>query len=223
MSGPRAMRPGTITVSGHGWAEGPPDLAAVALGVECRSGSVDAAFSAAEASLAAVSGALRGAGAADGDLQSNGLTVRADLAWRDGGSQEVAGYVATATLAARLRDLQSVPAILAAAVAAGGDNIRLNSLQLCVEDAAVLRERARAAAWEDAVRSAGQLAALAGATLGRVVSVAEQPAAGGPVPLAGLQRMSAAEGIPLEPGLNREEAAVTVSWELVPGRPGVDG
>ncbi|MFJ6076688.1 SIMPL domain-containing protein [Pseudarthrobacter sp. NPDC092419] len=223
MSGPRAIQPGTITVSGHGGAEAPPDLAAVALGVECRGGSVDAAFTAAGSSLAAVSAALRSAGVADSDLQSTGLTVRADLVWRDGGSQQVAGYIAAGTLAARLRDLDSVPAVLAAAVAAAGDDVRLNNLQLVVEDTAALRERARAGAWEDATRSAGQLAALAGATLGRVVSLAEQPTAGGPVPLAGLQRMSASQGIPLEPGLNREEATVTVSWELLPRRQGADG
>lgn len=215
MNGPAAVQAGTITVSGHGWAEGPPDLAALTLGVECRDSSVDSAFSAAGASLAAVSAALRGAGVAGGDLQSTGLTVRADLVWREGGSQEVAGYVAAGTLAARLRDPQSVPAVLAAAVAAGSNDVRLNTLQLIVENAAALREGARAAAWEDALRSARQLADLAGATLGKVVSVAEQPTAGGPAPLAGLQRVSSAEGMPLEAGSCREQVSVTACWELL--------
>lgn len=216
MSGHSPMQPGTITVSGHGWAEGAPDLACVILGVECRSGSVDAAYSAAGGALAAVSDALRGGGLTDSDLQSSGLTVRADLVWRDGEGQQVAGYVAAATLTARLRNLHAAPALLAAAVTAGGNDARLNNLQLAVEDPASLRERARAAAWGDAVRSANQLAALADATLGRVVSVSEQPTAGGPSPLADLQRVSAAEGMPLEPGRCREEAAVTVCWDLVP-------
>lgn len=214
MNGPVADQAGTITVSGHGRAEGPPDLAAVTVGVECRDTSVDSAFSAAGASLAAVSEALRGAGVAGEDLQSTGLTVRADLVWRDDGSHEVVGYVAAGTLAARLRDLQSVPAVLAAAVAAGGDDVRLNTLELIVENAAALREEARAAAWEDALRSARQLAGLAGATLGRVVSVTEQPTAGRPAPLAGLQRVSSAEGMPVEAGSCREEASVVVCWEL---------
>lgn len=219
MNGPVADQAGTITVSGHGRAEGPPDLAAVTVGVECRDTSVDSAFSAAGASLAAVSEALRGtgvAGVAGEDLQSTGLTVRADLVWRDGGSHEVVGYVAAGTLAARLRDLQSVPAVLAAAVAAGGDDVRLNTLELIVENAAALREGARAAAWEDALRSARQLAGLAGATLGRVVSVTEQPTAGRPAPLAGLQRVSSAEGVPVEAGSCREEVSVTACWELLP-------
>lgn len=216
MSGHSPMQPGTITVSGHGWAEGAPDLTFVTLGVECRNHSVDGAFSAAGGALAAVSDALRGGGVADSDLQSSGLTVRADLMWRDGEGQQVAGYVAAATLTARLRNLHAAPALLAAAVTAGGNNARLNNLQLAVEDPASLRERARAAAWEDAARSANQLAALANATLGSVVSVSEQPTAGGPAPLAGLQRVSAAESMPLEPGRCREEAAVTVCWELVP-------
>lgn len=216
MSGHGPIQPGTITVAGRGWAEGTPDLACVTLGVECRSGSLDTAFSAAGGALAAVSDALRGGGVTDSDLQSSGLTVRADLVWRDGEGQQVAGYVAAATLTARLRNLPAAPAVLAAAVTAGGNDARLNNLQLAVEDPASLRERARAAAWEDAARSASQFAALANATLGRVVSVSEQPTAGGPIPLAGLQRVSAAEGIPLEPGHCSEEAAITVSWELVP-------
>ncbi|MFP5313245.1 MAG: SIMPL domain-containing protein, partial [Actinomycetes bacterium] len=65
-----------------------------------------------------------------------------------------------------------------------------------------------------ALQAAGQYAALASATLGRVLSVRDQQPASGPVPAAGLQRVSATEAMPVEPGSTRVDAAVTATWEL---------
>ena len=205
---------GTVTVTGTGSAEAAPDLMLVSVGVECRAGSVQEAYAAAGGALAAVGSALRGRGVAPADLRTAGLSVRADLAWRDGEGQKLVGYVAAGSLLVRLKDLSSASGTVSEAVRAVGDAARLNSLQLVLSDDSAIRAQARDAAWEDALHTAGQYAALASATLGRVLSVADQRPASGPVPLAGLQRASATESLAIEPGENRVDAAVTVTWEL---------
>jgi len=205
---------GTVTATGTGWAEAAPDLMLVSVGVECRAGSVEEAFAAAGGALAAVGAALRDRGVASADIQSAGLSVRADLAWRDGEGQKLVGYVAGGSLMVRLRDMGSASSIVSRAVAAAGESARLNSLQLVLSDDSAIRAQARDSAWQDALRTAGQYAALASGTLGRVLSMADQHHTPGPIPVAGLQRASATESIPVEPGLNRVEATVTVTWEL---------
>jgi uncharacterized protein YggE len=51
--------------------------------------------------------------------------------------------------------------------------------------------------------------------LGNVLSVAEFPAGQAPIPFAGIQRASAVEAMPVEPGGSRVDASVTVVWELL--------
>lgn len=164
--------------------------------------------------MAAVAAALRSRGVAAADIQSAGLNVRADLAWRDGEGQRLVGYVAASSLNVRLRDLSRASATVSEAVRAAADTARLNTLQLVLSDDSAVRAEARDAAWRDAFRTAGQYAELASASLGRVLSVTEQRLGGAPVPVAALQRASATDSMPVEPGQNRVEAAVTVTWEL---------
>ncbi|MGN7148731.1 SIMPL domain-containing protein [Arthrobacter sp. SAFR-179] len=204
----------TVTVTGTGWAEAAPDLMLVSVGVECRAESVEGAYAAAAEGLAAVGSVLRSRGVAPADIRSTGLSLRADLAWRDGEGQKLVGYVAACTLSVRLRDLAGASAVISEAVRAGGDAVRLNNLQLVLSDDAAVRAEAREAAWHEALRTATQYASLASATLGRVLSVTDRPPAAGPVPLAGMQRTSASEGVAVEPGTNRVEAAVTATWAL---------
>ncbi|MDQ0664960.1 uncharacterized protein YggE [Arthrobacter ulcerisalmonis] len=204
----------TVTVTGTGWAEAVPDLMLVSVGIECSAASVAEAYAASGEALAAVGSVLRSRGVSPSDLRSTNLTVRADLAWRDGEGQKLVGYVASASLTVRLRDIGSAAATISEAVGAAGDVVRLNNLQLVLSDESAVRAEARDAAWQDALRTAEQYAALASASLGRVLSVTDQHPPVGPVPLAGLQRASAIEGPAVEPGANRVEAAVSVTWEL---------
>ncbi|MDQ0801721.1 SIMPL domain-containing protein [Arthrobacter sp. SLBN-112] len=206
---------GTVTVTGTGWAEAPPDLVTVSVAVECRAQSVEEAYAAAGQSLSTVAAALRDHGIGPADLRTNGLSVRADLAWRDGEGQKLVGYVAGGSLAVRLRDVGSAPAAISRAIESGGDDVRLDSLQLVLSDDPAARAQAREAAWQDAFRAAAQFASLASAGLGRVLSVTHQRGAPGPVPVAGLQRASTVEGPAIESGTNRVEAGVTVTWELL--------
>lgn len=204
----------TVTVTGTGSAEAPPDLLTVSVGVECRRDSVGAAYADAGTASAAVTRALRQHGAADADIRTSGLNVRPELVWRDGEGQRVAGYVASSVLTVRLRDVPAASAVIAAVVDAGGDDVRLNGLDLGFADESAVAAQARTAAWQDAAAAAEQFASLASARLGAVVSVTEHAAGPGPIPVARMQRAAATETISVEAGHASVGATVTVVWEL---------
>jgi uncharacterized protein YggE len=129
----------------------------------------------------------------------------------------VKGYVAASTLTVRLRTLGDAAAAVSDAVDAGGDDIRLNGLELTFSNDTEVRTRAREAAWQDALDSAQQYARLASARLGRVLSVADNTPVQGPVPLARMQRAAAVESLSVEAGDSSVGSSITVVWELLPG------
>ena len=208
----------TITVTGSGSAEALPDLLTISVGVECRRGDVAAAYSDAGAAAGAVAAALRRHGVPDQDVRTSSLQIRPELTWHEGEGQRVAGYVAASTVNVRLRQVDGAAVVIAAVVDAGGDAVRLNGLEPGFSDEAAVAAKARQAAWQDALRSAGQLASLASAELGQVLSVTEHGPAPGPVPMAAMQRASAVDSFPILPGQAQVDAAVTVVWELQPAR-----
>ncbi|MET3935210.1 SIMPL domain-containing protein [Arthrobacter sp. OAP107] len=205
----------TVTVTGSGTAEAAPDLLTLAIGVECRRDNAADAFAAAGAASAAVTGAMRSRGVESRDIRTSGLNVRADVVWQEGRGQQVTGYVASSMLSVRLRDLPAGSEVIAAAVEAGGNDVRLDGVQLGFADAAAVLALARDAAWADARAAAAQLAALAGAELGEVVCVRQHPAPSAPVPMGGMQRAFAADSMPVEPGEPAVGTSLTVEWELL--------
>lgn len=204
----------TITVTGTGAAEAPPDLLTISVGVECRRDSVGAAYADAGTASALVSSALRRHGVADADIRTSGLNVRPELVWRDGGGQQVTGYVTSTVLTVRLRQVGAASGVIADVVDAGGDDVRLNGLELGFSDESAVASVAREAAWQDAVATAEQFASLASARLGPVVSISELAEGPRPVPVARIQRAAATEAISVEAGQTSVGASVTVVWEL---------
>lgn len=207
--------PRTISVSGSGSAEAAPDLMTLAIGVECRRDRVAEAFEDAGRAASAVTAALRGHGVPDADITTSGLNVRAEVGWQEGRGQVVSGYLASTTFSVRLHDPAASSALVAAAVEAGGDEVRLNGLELGFADPAAVQARARESAWADARTNAEHFAALAGARLGRVASVSMHLGPRAPVPLAGMQRTVASAALPVEAGAAGVSAAVDVVWELL--------
>ncbi|HET8880344.1 MAG TPA: SIMPL domain-containing protein [Arthrobacter sp.] len=207
--------PRSIAVTGTGSAEAAPDLLTLSIGVECRRAGVDDAYRDAGRAAAAITGALRDHRVPDRDIGTTGLSVRAEVGWQEGLGQIVSGYLATSMLRVRLRDLAGSAAILSDAVAAGGDDARLQGIELGFADPADVEAQAREAAWDDARTRAEHFAALAGARLGRVSSVTQQPASAAGVPPPPLQRTAAAAPLVVEAGSTSVTAAVGVVWELL--------
>ena len=207
--------PRTISVTGTGSAEAEPDLLTLSVGVECRREDVGAAYGEAGRASAAITAALRRHGVADPDITTSGLNVRAEVSWQEGRGQLVTGYLASSMLSVRIRGLAASSEIIAAAVTAGGNDVRLNGLELGFADPAAVTARAREAAWQDALATAGHFASLAGTTLGRVVSLTQQSGYPAPIPLAKMQRTAAVESYTVEAGESSISATVNVVWELL--------
>ncbi|WP_427017048.1 SIMPL domain-containing protein [Pseudarthrobacter sp. P1] len=205
--------PDSITVTGQGSVRQAPDALSLSIGVESRRGTVEAAYSAAGEAMSAVVRRLSTLNVPGARMATSAMNIRADTTWQDGVGNVVTGYVGSGSLAVALDFVDGVENVVAAAVQAGGDDLRLNGLTASVQDPAQAAEAARTLAWEDALRKAGQLAELAGRTLGVVRSISESTPAGPghPGPLA---RAALSMAMPIEAGESSIDAALTVTWEL---------
>ena len=209
-----AESPRTITVTGSGSAEAAPDLLTLSIGVECRRQDVRTAYGDAGKASAAITAALRDHGVGRQDITTTGLNVRAEINWQEGGGQIVSGYLASSMLSVRIREPAGSAEIIAAAVEAGGNDVRLNGLELGFADPLAVTARAREAAWRDALTTAQHFAALSGAELGKVISVTRQPGPSAPIPLVTMERAAATDVLTVEAGKSSVGETVSVVWEL---------
>jgi len=83
------------------------------------------------------------------------------------------GYDVKNQLSVKIRDLASIGDVIDAVTEAGGDLIRFQGISFTIEDDQALKDQARAAAVEDLMNKADQVAALTGVELGDLVYVAE--------------------------------------------------
>jgi uncharacterized protein YggE len=207
--------PRTIAVTGSGSAEAAPDLLTLSIGVECRRDDVRTAYGDAGKISAAITAVLRDHGVGSPDITTSGLNVRAEVIWQEGRGQTLSGYLASSMLSVRIRELAGSSEIIAAAVAAGGNDVRLNGLELGFADPSALTARAREAAWQDALTTAQHFASLSGAELGKVISVTRQPGFQAPIPMAKMERAVAADALTVEAGESSVSETVSVVWELI--------
>jgi uncharacterized protein len=206
-----------ITVTGAGTAAGTPDLLRLSLGVEATSAGLGDAHRRAAGTAARLLEALAGAGIGPDDAATSAISLRPETSWHDGGRQEITGYTASTTFSVTVRDLQRAPSVLEAAVAAAADSLRLGGAGFGFSDPAALAAAARAAAWQDAQAKAAQLAALAGRSLGPVLRIEENTAAGpGPLPAVREASLLAAD-LPVLPGTAELSARLTATWAWAQG------
>jgi len=210
----RGRHPRGLSVVGTGQARALPRIARLDLVVVARDRGLADALAAGEDAVRRVRAALADAGADPADTTTDGLAVQAEQSWADGTGPHVVGFRADHGLKVLVRDLRTLGPVLAGALAAGGDLMRLNGVDFAVEDTEPLRRQAREAAWADASARARHLAGLAGRELGPVRSIVERPA-GGPAPEPVATRTLAAGGGPdVRPAAVRCCVELAVTWEL---------
>lgn len=204
----------TLSVSGTGVAAVAPDVAVVRLGVNSRAANASAAMSANSARVEAVMQALRDGGVRDLDIQTQNLQLqpRYDRSRRpDDNEPRLIGYEAINIVQARIRDVNAVGGLLDAAIKGGAN--RVDSIRFEVSDPTAVLKVARAAAWQDALDKATQLADLAGATLGPVRSIESRQRTPGPVQEMSVFRMSG-DAVPVAPGMAQSNVTIEVTWSL---------
>jgi uncharacterized protein YggE len=200
------LRAEGITVNGTGSIRAVPDRADFSFGVQSTGRTASAALDANSAEMRKVIAALREAGVAAADIQTQQVGLSPRLS--DHG-ETILGYIAQNTVTARLRDLDRAGAVIDAAVSAGANQVFGPSLSRANE--AELYRTALRSSVADARTKAQAIAAAAGVTLGAVIGVTETGAA--PVPIEG-KAGAATDTAPIEPGTQEIQASVTVTFAV---------
>lgn len=208
-----AQTPAQISVTGEATITAAPDLANVDLGVTTTDVAAAAAMKANSSALAAVIERLKAAGIEDRDLQTSNLQLNPNWTnFENGNPSKVSGYTASNMLSVRVRDLKILGGVLDAVITDGVNT--LNGISFGHADSKPLEDAARKAAVTDAIERAKLLTEAAGIKLGRIVSITENTASSGPLPM--FKSASMADSVPVAEGEVGVTAIVNIVFELMP-------
>lgn len=197
-----------ITVTGKGSVTAEPDTAEFSFGVETEGETSDAALSANNEAVQKVIDAVKGAGVAQANIQTQQVSV--SPRYSENG-RTIIGYSAVNSVSVVVRDLSKAGAIVEAAVGAGANQVYGPTFSIASQDG--LYRDALKAALEDARSKAQAIAQDAGISLGAITAIVEGPTVGPPVPLAGAAEDAAAT-VPIEPGRQEIVATLTVTFAI---------
>ena len=195
-----------VTVTGTASVEAVPNRAGFSAGVSSDAATAQAALAANATKAARIIQALRSAGVAKADVQTQDVSV--SPRWNEHGEQE--GFTAHSSLQVRVQDVRAAGRLIDAAVAAGANETSGPSFDRGDRDA--LYRSALKNAFADARLKAATLADEAGASLGRVLRIEESPASPEPMPFE--MRTLEKATTPVEPGTQDVEATVRVTFSL---------
>ncbi len=206
----------TVSVSGHGQVNVPPDTASVTIGVDVIQPTLAEAQEQATAQASAVVEALKAAGIADEDIQTEYFSVNIlrDNA-ENADSTQITGFEIVNQLQVTVRDTDLLGELLDKAVNAGANSIY--GVTFYVDDQTTAASEARRLAVEDARTKAEELAAAAGMTLGSVVSIAEGTVSPMPPPVfaaTGDEMAMAEAAVPVQPGSSIVSVDLSLTFAL---------
>ena len=169
-----------IWVTGQGTVTLEPDLALLSLGVEAQGETVSDALADSSKAMDGIIGALRNRGVEDRDVQTQHFNIRPQYEFPEvlqagirTRTQVLVGYFVTNTVVAKIRDLDSVGAVIDEVATAGGDATRINNIRFTVEDDSPYAVQLREQAVNDALAKARHFADLTGVSVGRLVFITE--------------------------------------------------
>jgi uncharacterized protein YggE len=198
-------RPGTVITNGTGSVDAVPNTATLSFGVTTEAKTAAAALAENAEIAARVIAAIKGAGVAAKDVQTQYVALSPRYTDR---GDDIIGYTANNTVSAIVRNLQRVGAVIDAAVAAGANNVSGPSLSS--DDTDALYKQALKLAVADARAKAEALGQAGHFSVGKISAVVEGSNA--PVPVGA--RDAAPGATPIEPGTQQVTANVTVTFEL---------
>lgn len=203
-----------VIVTGEARVGAVPDVAEVLAGVTTQGKTAREASEANARTMTAVLAALREAGVAERDLQTQRFTIHPVYARPQDSRSEgprITGYSVSNQVAVRIRDVGRVAEMLDRTIGAGANDIR--SVDFSVADPSKALDAARAAAIADARRKAEVYAKAANVQLGRAVTITERDAPARPLVLRAAAPTAGAP--PIAAGEETLQVAVTVGFELV--------
>ena len=197
--------PGGITVLGTGSSNVIPNRASFAFGTVSQAATANAALAASSQSVARVIAALKKAGVAQADIQTSEISLSPRT---NESGNEIVGYTASNTVTATIRKLGDAGDVVDAAVGAGSNQVYGPNLLASDQDAAYRNALKEAVA--NARAKAETLAGASSSTLGKITAIVEGGGAM-PMPMAVGAKDSS---VPIEPGTQKIEATVSVTFAL---------
>jgi len=210
-----------INVNGEGKVNVAPDMATLMLGVRTEAETAREALDDNNRKMAEIIAAMKASDIADKDLQTSNFSIQPKYVYhrpKKGEEQKpprIVGYTVSNDLAVRIRDLARVGEVLDKSVTLGvnsGGHIQFGN-----DDPSKAISKARAEAMKDAMDRAKTLVEVAGASLGRILSINESFQRPHPVPMAKGRMMAEsvmADAVPIEGGENTYSITVSASWEI---------
>lgn len=202
----------SITVGGVGAEYGTPVRCIVDIGVDVRRSSVREASQDAAAAAGTLVDALAAAGVPSSGIQTSNFWI--NPVYDQYTYPIITGYEVSIGYRVTMPDVNSVGAVLAGAIEAGGDSVRASSVRFEADPTALMSD-ARATAWTDVRARAEATAALIGEPLGQVLDVHEK------VLITSSQGMmqggegdSASFDIPVSPGVAGVTVLLTVTYAI---------
>jgi uncharacterized protein len=204
----------SVTVIGVGEVRVVPDEAVIVIGVQTQAESALSAMNENSERMDEVVNSLRAAGIQTADIQTRTVNLFPRYAEEQQvprpGLGEIIGYTASNQVEVRVRQIANVGAVIDNAIMAGANTI--DGIRFEVSNPVAAMDQAREAAMAEARRKAEQLAELADASLGNVLTISEFSRTPGPV----FRETMAMDALaaPIEPGAETIEVEVQVSWYL---------
>jgi len=171
---------GGIQVSGEGSITMAPDLALLNVGVEATGATVSEARQEAATAMNDIVDALHSQDIKDKDIRTRFFNISPRYDFQEvleGGirnhKQVLVGYMVSNSASIKIRNLDSVGAIVDDVAEAGRDATRINGISFTVEDPSPFMVSLREQAIMDALAKAHQFADVTGVALGRLVLISE--------------------------------------------------
>jgi len=181
--------PHTITVSGFGSVETPPDRASVVLSIVSRQATVAAAQKEASEVTARVLALTDDMDIPGNRVDTMSATVRADYRWNpQKEEQELRGYIAERNMRVELHDLEDVGELIERAVEEGVNQVSPPQLSSSRHSDAYRDALEKAA--DDAKQNAERVARSLGLTIGDAIRVEAGMPYQPPMPVARMQTMA---------------------------------
>jgi uncharacterized protein YggE len=203
----------TVTAPGTGKAAAIPDMATMSFGVTAQAKEAKSALDQASAEAAKITDALKKAGVADKDIQTQDVSVYPQ--YDPNNSKTITGYQASLSVSAKVRDIASLGKVISAATAAGAEQI--NGPTFGLSEKSTYQDEAIQKAVDDAKAQATSMAKASGKQVGDVLSISSV-GVNAPSPImfgaADYAPTAGAKSVPIQPGQLDVTANVTVVFQL---------
>ncbi len=212
---PEASRD-TIAISAEGKVTALPDIATVSIGVQTENKSVSVAQKENAKKMNAIIEKVKSFGVAAADIKTSNYTIYPQYDYVNGRQIE-RGYQVNQSIDVKIRNLDKIGDILAAAGDLGANQV--GGVSFTIDEPEALRQQARMKALEAAKVKAQAVAAAAGVRLGKVVGFSESEN-GLPMPMYYAKDTAmgmGGGGAPsIQSGSQDVVINVTVSYEILP-------